>query len=205
MTRLSPMAARYGRAARWRDREPPARLRPSPPSGLVQDPVSERSHLEWARVSELDTETGTIEQRLDVWHRKNAASQQIAAIPGVGLLCDGRGRHDGRSCHLQVRPAVCTLLAELLVRDRQVPAQADRRSHEGIRVQGRADFPGATSSGPPVGPSQRTSGRVLQLWVVTSFPPGPPARVDWKDMLPASRPQSTTLDEGTSRGNPADT
>ena len=41
---------------------------------------------QWARVAELDAEIGTIEQRLEVWHRQNAASLRIAAIPGVGLL-----------------------------------------------------------------------------------------------------------------------
>ena len=48
--------------------------------------VVETLRDQWARVSELDAEIGTIEQRLDVWHRQNAASQRIAAIPGVGLL-----------------------------------------------------------------------------------------------------------------------
>ncbi len=48
--------------------------------------VVETLRDQWARVAELDTEIGTIEQRLDVWHRQNAASQRIAAIPGVGLL-----------------------------------------------------------------------------------------------------------------------
>ena len=70
--------------------------------------VVETLRDQWARVAELDTEIGTIEQRLGVWHRQNAASQRIAAIPGVGLAgCYGRGRHDGRSCHLQVRSGVC--------------------------------------------------------------------------------------------------
>ena len=48
--------------------------------------VVETLRDQWARVAELDTEIGTIEQRLGVWHRQNAASQRIAAIPGVGLL-----------------------------------------------------------------------------------------------------------------------
>ena len=48
--------------------------------------VVETLRDQWARVAELDTEIGTIEQRLGVWHRQNAASQRIAAVPGVGLL-----------------------------------------------------------------------------------------------------------------------
>ena len=48
--------------------------------------VVETLRDQWARVAELDAEIGTIEQRLDVWHRQNAASRRISAIPGVGML-----------------------------------------------------------------------------------------------------------------------
>ena len=48
--------------------------------------VVETLRDQWARVAELDAEIGTIEQRLEVWHRQNAASRRIAEIPGVGLL-----------------------------------------------------------------------------------------------------------------------
>ena len=41
---------------------------------------------QWARVAELDKEIGVIERRIKLWHRGNAASQQIAEIPGVGVL-----------------------------------------------------------------------------------------------------------------------
>ena len=40
----------------------------------------------WARVTQLDAEVGVIERRLAVWHRHNAASRRIAAVPGVGVL-----------------------------------------------------------------------------------------------------------------------
>ena len=48
--------------------------------------VVETLRDQWARVAEFDAEIGTIEQRLEVWHRQNAASRRIAEIPGVGLL-----------------------------------------------------------------------------------------------------------------------
>ena len=41
---------------------------------------------QWARVAQLDAEVATIEERLKVWHRQNAASRRIGAIPGVGVL-----------------------------------------------------------------------------------------------------------------------
>ena len=41
---------------------------------------------QWARVAQLDAEVATIEERLRVWHRQNAASRRIGAIPGVGVL-----------------------------------------------------------------------------------------------------------------------
>ena len=41
---------------------------------------------QWARVAELDKEIGVIERRIKLWHHGNAASQQIAEIPGVGVL-----------------------------------------------------------------------------------------------------------------------
>jgi transposase len=39
-----------------------------------------------ARISELDEQIGQIERRLRRWQREDAATQRIAAIPGVGLL-----------------------------------------------------------------------------------------------------------------------
>ena len=39
-----------------------------------------------ARVIRLDEEIGEMERRLALWHRNNAASRRIAAIPGVGVL-----------------------------------------------------------------------------------------------------------------------
>ena len=41
---------------------------------------------QWARVAQLDKESGEIERRIKLWHRSNAASQRIAEIPGVGVL-----------------------------------------------------------------------------------------------------------------------
>jgi len=41
---------------------------------------------QYARVSSLDTQILEIERRLQQWHAQDAASQRIAAIPGVGLL-----------------------------------------------------------------------------------------------------------------------
>ena len=48
--------------------------------------VIETLREQWARVSELDGTVDRIERRLAVWHRANAASRRIAAIPGVGVL-----------------------------------------------------------------------------------------------------------------------
>ena len=48
--------------------------------------VIETLREQWARVAELDMEIGVIERRIKLWHRGNAASQQIAEIPGVGVL-----------------------------------------------------------------------------------------------------------------------
>ena len=48
--------------------------------------VIETLREQWARVAELDAEVDTIEQRIAIWHRQNAASRRIAAIPGVGVL-----------------------------------------------------------------------------------------------------------------------
>ena len=48
--------------------------------------VIETLREQWARVAELDREIGVIERRIKLWHRGNAASQQIAEIPGVGVL-----------------------------------------------------------------------------------------------------------------------
>ena len=48
--------------------------------------VIETLREQWARVTELDKEVGVIERRIKLWHRGNAASQQIAEIPGVGVL-----------------------------------------------------------------------------------------------------------------------
>ena len=41
---------------------------------------------QWARVAQIDEEIRDIERRLKLWHRDNAASRRIAAIPGVGVL-----------------------------------------------------------------------------------------------------------------------
>ena len=48
--------------------------------------VIETLREQWARVAELDKEIGMIERRIKLWHRSNAASRQIAEIPGVGVL-----------------------------------------------------------------------------------------------------------------------
>ena len=48
--------------------------------------VIETLREQWARVAELDKEIDVIERRIKLWHRGNAASQQIAEIPGVGVL-----------------------------------------------------------------------------------------------------------------------
>ena len=48
--------------------------------------VIETLREQWARVAELDKEIGVIERRIKLWHRGNAASRQIAEIPGVGVL-----------------------------------------------------------------------------------------------------------------------
>ena len=48
--------------------------------------VIETLREQWARVAELDKEIGVIERRIKLWHHGNAASQQIAEIPGVGVL-----------------------------------------------------------------------------------------------------------------------
>ena len=48
--------------------------------------VIETLREQWARVAELDKENGVIERRIKLWHRSNAASRQIAEIPGVGVL-----------------------------------------------------------------------------------------------------------------------
>ena len=48
--------------------------------------VIETLREQWARVAELDKEVGAIERRIKLWHRGNAASRQIAEIPGVGVL-----------------------------------------------------------------------------------------------------------------------
>ena len=48
--------------------------------------VIETLREQWARVAEIDKEVGVIERRIKQWHRSNAASRQIAEIPGVGVL-----------------------------------------------------------------------------------------------------------------------
>ena len=48
--------------------------------------VIETLREQWARVAALDAEVDAIERRVAVWHRQNAASRRIAAIPGVGVL-----------------------------------------------------------------------------------------------------------------------
>ena len=49
---------------------------------MVVDTLREQ----WARVIRLDEEIGEMERRLALWHKNNAASRRIAAIPGVGVL-----------------------------------------------------------------------------------------------------------------------
>ena len=72
--------------------------------------VIETLREQWARVDEFDKEIGVIERRIKLWHRGNAASQQIAEIPGVGVLsATAVVAAMGRSGHLQVRPRVCCL------------------------------------------------------------------------------------------------
>jgi transposase len=41
---------------------------------------------QWVRVARLDEQISEIEQRLQQWHKDDAASKRIAQIPGVGLL-----------------------------------------------------------------------------------------------------------------------
>ena len=48
--------------------------------------VIETLREQWARVAALDAEVDAIERRVAVWHRQNATSRRIAAIPGVGVL-----------------------------------------------------------------------------------------------------------------------
>ena len=48
--------------------------------------VIEALREQWARVAEIDKETGVIVRRIKLWHRSNAASRQIAEIPGAGVL-----------------------------------------------------------------------------------------------------------------------
>ena len=48
--------------------------------------VVETLREQWARVIRLDEEIGEMERRLALWHKNNAASRRIAAIPGVGVL-----------------------------------------------------------------------------------------------------------------------
>ena len=48
--------------------------------------VIETLREQWVRVAELDAEVDTIERRIAIWHRQNATSRRIAAIPGVGVL-----------------------------------------------------------------------------------------------------------------------
>ena len=42
---------------------------------------------QYARLNELDEQIAQIERRLRQWQRGDSATQRIAAIPGVGLLC----------------------------------------------------------------------------------------------------------------------
>jgi transposase len=49
---------------------------------IVIDTLREQN----ARLGELDEQIGVIERRLRQWQREDAATQRIAAIPGVGLL-----------------------------------------------------------------------------------------------------------------------
>ena len=55
-------------------------------SDRLPAPVIESLREQWARIAALDEEIGTIERRLLLWHRHNAASRRIAEIPGVGML-----------------------------------------------------------------------------------------------------------------------
>jgi transposase len=48
--------------------------------------VIETLREQYARLGELDERISQIEQRLRQWQREDAATQRIAAIPGVGLL-----------------------------------------------------------------------------------------------------------------------
>ena len=48
--------------------------------------VIETLREQWARVAQLDAESDRIERRIATWHRENAASRRLAAIPGVGVL-----------------------------------------------------------------------------------------------------------------------
>ena len=48
--------------------------------------VIETLREQWACVADLDAEVDTIERRIAIWHRQNATSQRIAAIPSVGVL-----------------------------------------------------------------------------------------------------------------------
>ena len=48
--------------------------------------VVETLREQWARVIRLDEEIGEMERWLALWHKNNAASRRIAAIPGVGVL-----------------------------------------------------------------------------------------------------------------------
>lgn len=41
---------------------------------------------QYARIGELDEQVQQIEQRLQHWHRQDAASRRLTAIPGVGVL-----------------------------------------------------------------------------------------------------------------------
>ena len=62
------------------------RRRAAPVSERLPAIVVETLREQWARVAQLDAEVATIEERLRVWHRQNAASRRIGAIPGVGVL-----------------------------------------------------------------------------------------------------------------------
>ncbi len=65
---------------------------------------------QWARVAQLDKESGEIERRIKLWHRSNAASQRIAEIPGVGVLtATAVVVAMGDPAGPQVRPRVCRL------------------------------------------------------------------------------------------------
>ena len=69
--------------------------------------VVETLREQWARVIRLDEEIGEMERRLALWHRNNAASRRIAAIPGRrGAERDRGGGRDGRSGRVQVRTGV---------------------------------------------------------------------------------------------------